>query len=278
MAAVVVIHQQEQQQRDRPSMRRSSRLAVTDEFWILPTTMEDDVPPSEVHHQLLLSDSDVDVSEPMFEDLKGYDHHRRAATEVRRRQRPAASVVDSLHLATKRPQSSQSQSSPAALPRRSWLLSFALPKSSSQKDHLLCLEEDNDMDDEEEEDDSLPGMTSGSDDSSASSSSEIADDLSVVSSSSTSSIIKPSSKGVSFAQSVRVRPIPHSSSLSPCQRRRMYSTSMEVRQNKIRNKREYRYDGCDWRNATEEWEMGVDMVSGELVHPAHEHGMIMDRC
>ena len=133
------------------------------------------------------------------------------------------------------------------------------------------------MDDEEGGDDSLPGMTSGSDDSSASSSSEIADDLSVISS--TSSIIKPpSSKGVSFAQSVRVRPIPHSSSLSPCQRRRMYSTSMEVRQNKIRNKREYRYDGCDWRNATEEWEMGVDMVSGELVHPAHEHGMIMDRC
>ncbi len=76
--------------------------------------------------------------------------------------------------------------------------------------------------------------------------------------------------GVSFSETVAVQPIPHSCTLSPIQRRRMYSTSVEVRQNKIKSKKEYRYDGYDWRNATEEWEMSVDMVAGELVHPAHE--------
>lgn len=55
------------------------------------------------------------------------------------------------------------------------------------------------------------------------------------------------------------------------QRRKMYSSSLEVRKNKIRNKKEYRYDGYDWRNVTEEWEMNVDMVTGELVHPVHNH-------
>jgi hypothetical protein len=49
----------------------------------------------------------------------------------------------------------------------------------------------------------------------------------------------------------------------------MYSSSLDVRQNKIRNKKEYRYDGYDWRNCTEEWEMSVCMVTGELVHPVH---------
>ena len=178
----------------------------------------------------------------LFEDLKGHDH--RAVVVDRRRQRRLP--VDE---------------KPAALPpRRSWLLSFAMPKSS-QRELLICR-------DGEDDDVSIPGMTSGSDDSSSDADSETGDDLSL----SSSSAVKP--KGVSFAESVRVRPIPHSSILSLSQRRRMYSSSLEVRQNKSRNKREYRYDGCDWRNATEEWEMSVDMVTGELVHPAHEHGML----
>ena len=194
----------------------------------------------EAHHQILLSEEDDDVS--LFEDLKGHDH--RAVVVDRRRQRRLP--VDE---------------KPAALPpRRSWLLSFAMPKSS-QRELLICR-------DGKDDDVSIPGMTSGSDDSSSDADSETGDDLSL----SSSSAVKP--KGVSFAESVRVRPIPHSSILSLSQRRRMYSSSLEVRQNKSRNKREYRYDGCDWRNATEEWEMSVDMVTGELVHPAHEHGML----
>jgi len=76
--------------------------------------------------------------------------------------------------------------------------------------------------------------------------------------------------GVSFSPTVKVQPIPHSSTLSSLQRRKMFTTSIEVRQNKTRNKKEYRYDRYDWRNITEEWDMGVDMVTGELVHPVHE--------
>ncbi len=265
MAAVIL------EQLDRQSLRRSARLTVTDEFWIFPlddpaTTLSspaavvgggDDfgdgedhdhdllhhprVPSylPEAHHQLLMSDED-DVA--LFEDLKGHDH--RAVVVDRRRQR--CLPVDE---------------KPATLPpRRSWLLSFAIPKSS-QRDLLFCRDGEDDDDDV-----SVPGMT---DDSSSDASLDEADeDLSI----SSSSVVKP--KGVSFAESVRVRPIPHSSTLSPSQRRRMYSSSVEVRQNKSRNKREYRYDGCDWRNATEEWEMGMDVVTGELVHPAHEHGIL----
>lgn len=89
-----------------------------------------------------------------------------------------------------------------------------------------------------------------------------------------SSLAESSSKrprrGVSFDTTVKVQPIPHSDTLTPAQRKKMYTTTWEVRENKIRNKKEYRYDGYNWRNVTEEWEMGVDMATGELVHPAHE--------
>jgi hypothetical protein len=84
-----------------------------------------------------------------------------------------------------------------------------------------------------------------------------------------STITSMKKKGVSFNESVVAHSIPHASTYTPAQRRRMYTTSMDVRQNKIRNKKEYRYDGYDWRNCTEEWEMSVCMVTGELVHPVH---------
>jgi hypothetical protein len=260
MAAVV------HHQRDRQSLRRSARLTVTDEFWIFPlddpaTTLSSlaavDCGGSEdhdhdllhqprvlsylpeAHHQLLLSDDD-DVA--LFEDLKGHDH--RAVVVGRRRQRRLP--IDE---------------KPAAFPpRRSWLLSFVITKSS-QRDLLFCRDGEDDDDDV-----SVPGMT---DDSSSDASSDETDEDMCLSS---SSVVKP--KGVSFAELVRVQHIPHSSTLLPSQRQRMYSSSVEVRQNKCRNKREYRYDGCDWRNATEEWEMVVDMVTGDLVHPVHKYGML----
>mmetsp|Transcript_851 Transcript_851/g.1873 ORF Transcript_851/g.1873 Transcript_851/m.1873 type:complete len:282 (+) Transcript_851:129-974(+) len=78
-------------------------------------------------------------------------------------------------------------------------------------------------------------------------------------------------KGVSFSPKIQIQSIPHVSTLSSTQRRRMYSSSDEVRRNKIRNTKEYRYDGCDWRNLTEESEMDVDDVTGELIHPVHEY-------
>jgi len=115
-------------------------------------------------------------------------------------------------------------------------------------------------------------VDSGSDtDSSTDMDSDDDDDSSL--SSTPPSTAKPRQKrrvGVSFSEAVVVQPIPHSSTLSPLQRCKMYTSSLEVRRNKIRNKKEFRYDGYDWRNSTEEWEMGVDMVTGELIHPAHE--------
>ncbi|KAL7526696.1 hypothetical protein ACHAWF_001881 [Thalassiosira exigua] len=125
--------------------------------------------------------------------------------------------------------------------------------------------------DKVEETEPAPGLVrEESDEESSASEGEIDDDASSASASSSDEQSKRKRPGVSFSPSVAVRPVPHSDCLGPAQRRRMYAGTLEVRRNKIRNKREYRYDGCDWRNATEEWEMGVDMVTGELVHPAHE--------
>jgi len=87
--------------------------------------------------------------------------------------------------------------------------------------------------------------------------------------SSTTTSSSSKKKGVSFNESVSHHLIPHASSYTLDQRRRMYSSSLDLRQNKIRNKKEYRYDRYDWRNCTEEWEMSVCMVTGELVHPVH---------
>jgi hypothetical protein len=49
----------------------------------------------------------------------------------------------------------------------------------------------------------------------------------------------------------------------------MFATSFKVHKNRARNKKEFHCDGCDWRTATEEWDMYVDMVTGEMVHPVH---------
>jgi len=78
-------------------------------------------------------------------------------------------------------------------------------------------------------------------------------------------------RGVSFAPVVTVRPIPPASALSPGQRGRMFATSSEIHWNKARNKKEFLYDRCDWRNATEERDMDVNPMTGEEVHPAHRY-------
>ena len=110
---------------------------------------------------------------------------------------------------------------------------------------------------EEEVTATLPGLVRSTSSSSLESSSTEEEDVST------------KKKGVSFNESVVTHSIPHASIYTPAQRRRMYTSSIDVRSNKIRNKKEYRYDGYDWRNCTEEWEMSVCMVTGELVHPVH---------
>jgi len=106
-----------------------------------------------------------------------------------------------------------------------------------------------------------PGLVSSDDDSSVASSSA-ADDA--------SPCPPRATRGVSFAPTVTIQPIPHSSELSAGQRGRMFATSAEVLRNKARNKKEFRYDGQNWRTATEEPDMGVTLT-GEEVHPAHEY-------
>ena len=77
----------------------------------------------------------------------------------------------------------------------------------------------------------------------------------------------PIQRGVSFNEQVRVLPIPPITSYTPEQRYRMYANRFELRENKSRNKKEYEFDNYDWRNVTEEGNMIVCPLSGELLHP-----------
>ena len=82
-------------------------------------------------------------------------------------------------------------------------------------------------------------------------------------------LLLPVGRGVTFNEQVRVLPIPPIEDYTPEQRYRMYANRFELRENKARNKREYEFDGHDWRNATEEHAMAICPLSGELLHPAH---------
>lgn len=88
-------------------------------------------------------------------------------------------------------------------------------------------------------------------------------------SSSSSSTASSKVKGVSFNESVRVLPIPPLSHYTLEQRRNMYTNRFEVRENKLRNKKEYAFDNYDWKNCTEENSMVICPMSGNLLHPAH---------
>ncbi len=88
-------------------------------------------------------------------------------------------------------------------------------------------------------------------------------------SSSSSSTALSKVKGVSFNESVRVLPIPPLSHYTLEQRRNMYTNRFEVRENKLRNKKEYAFDNYDWKNCTEENSMVICPMSGNLLHPAH---------
>lgn len=238
--------------RERSSAKLAP-LAATDEFWFSPIMSTEDVASSEssscsvdddddcfavvsmpaAHHQLLSEEASED------EELKGHDHVEEDDEDL--------SFVSSY---TDAGGCRQKLSDVKEQGGGSWLLGFArLSDATASSDDC-----------------ELPGLVRAESDEDLSST---ASDESSVSSASVSS--KKRARGISFAPVVKVQPIPHSSDLSPTQRRRMYSTSVEVRANKVRNKKEWRYDGSDWRNVTEEWEMGVDMVTGELVHPAHDN-------
>ena len=248
------------------SLRARSSLSATDEFWHSPvvtspiskaSALSDDEGNDQdctmtlpaAHHQLLSCD------QTSFENLKGYDHTNQGYDD----DDSLDEDDDDYTMSCRQKLSAVKQQGGG-----SWLLGFA--RLNNEKS--LSPEED-----DEDESQALPGLVR--DDSSLeddSSESESDDDSSLSSSSAptTKTPATPTKRGITFNTTITIQPIPHSTILTPLQRRKMYSTSWEVRQNKIRNKKEYRYDGYDWRNVTEEWEMGVDMVTGELVHPAHD--------
>eukprot|EP00581_Thalassiosira_minuscula_P008286 CAMPEP_0183702284 /NCGR_PEP_ID=MMETSP0737-20130205/438_1 /TAXON_ID=385413 /ORGANISM="Thalassiosira miniscula, Strain CCMP1093" /LENGTH=267 /DNA_ID=CAMNT_0025928867 /DNA_START=235 /DNA_END=1038 /DNA_ORIENTATION=- len=258
-------------------LRSSKKMALsaTDEFWHSPIIEVEDMsaftsssnddtsvdsndnssmeelPLPPAHHQLLSQDP---IS---CEALKGYDHNDETISYD--------NGDESAYCCRQKVSAVKQQGG------GSWLLGFArLSNHTDDKAATTALPH------EEEEDDSCHGLlrvpSGASLESDEDSSSDEDDDSTAASSTDDEACLSNKRpRGVSFAPEVRVQPVPHSSTLSPMQRRKMYSSSMEVRQNKIRNKKEYRFDGYDWRNVTEEWEMGVDMVTGELVHPAHEH-------
>ena len=92
---------------------------------------------------------------------------------------------------------------------------------------------------------------------------------SVSTSSTVSSTTTYKVKGVTFNESVRVLPIPPLSHYTLEQRQKMYANRFEVRENKLRNKKEYAFDNFDWKNCTEEGSMVICPMSGNLMHPAH---------
>lgn len=201
-----------------------------------PTNIPAFAKPARRHPQFLDQDESFQVS------LKGYDHTKE--------------IINTRTHSTRDVYSNPSNEKVSAVKQRgggSWLLGFVR------------------RDQDEDEESSIPALVRSV--SSSSLESSFVDDDSSLASSNTSTSSKK--KGVCFHESVTNYFIPHSSALTPAQRRRMYTSSMEVGANKIRNKKEYRYDGYDWRSCTEEWEMSVCMVTGELVHPVHSpaHGI-----
>lgn len=274
-------------------IKKSAVLVGNDEFWHSAIVDDSCVASSDgsssdscdkqltdslpaAHHQLLSGDV------PSYECLTGYDH-RAEDTTASLFFDEDEDIFSSDDNDEDSPMTTSCcrQEKMSSVKKRgggSWLLGFARLQSRSVVDEDYSdNEEEEDMEasklsaleQEQEDDDAPPGLVRTD---SASDCTE--DDSSTTTSTSSSSdndSLSPKKKSVGFNCTVKIQPIPHSSTYSPMQRRKMYSSSLEVRKNKIRNKKEYRYDGYDWRNVTEEWEMNVDMVTGELVHPVHNH-------
>ena len=80
---------------------------------------------------------------------------------------------------------------------------------------------------------------------------------------------KTVTKGVTFNETVRVMPIPPLTAYTAEQRFKMYANRFELKENKARNKKEFQFDGYNWRNATEECHMAICPLTGEILHPVH---------
>jgi len=232
------------------------------------------------HYQLLFSDV------PSYDSLTGYDHRGEdtsASLFFDEDDDEIFSSDDDDEVSRMATSSCCRQEKMSSVKKRgggSWLLGFARLQSRSVHEDDSDNEEEGEVEASSSSklsplvDEAPPGLvrTDSASDFSFSTTSSTEDDNSTTTSTSSNSdndSLSPKKKSVGFNSTVKIQPIPHASTYSPVQRRKMYSSSFEVRKNKIRNKKEYRFDGYDWRNVTEEWEMSVDMVTGELVHPVH---------
>ena len=117
------------------------------------------------------------------------------------------------------------------------------------------------------EGDPLPAMVRAN--SGSLSSSDTDDSMSSSSGGSEDDAGKKVARCVTFNESVRVMPIPPLESYTAEQRFKMYANRFELRENKLRNKKEFQFDGYNWRHATEECHMAICPLSGEILHPAH---------
>ena len=74
---------------------------------------------------------------------------------------------------------------------------------------------------------------------------------------------------VQFRPNVTVRRIPSRHEYSVETRKELWSGLEEIRVNALRNEAEFMFDGCDWRECSEEEAMYYDQRNSCLVHPAH---------
>uniref|UniRef100_A0A7R9W123 Uncharacterized protein n=1 Tax=Pseudictyota dubia TaxID=2749911 RepID=A0A7R9W123_9STRA len=80
---------------------------------------------------------------------------------------------------------------------------------------------------------------------------------------------KRTRRRVSLKADVAVVPIPRREEYSDRIKERLWSSAAELYRNAARNAVEFASEGWNWRNVTEDEDMLVHSVSGELVHPVH---------
>eukprot|EP00542_Grammatophora_oceanica_P017962 CAMPEP_0194046626 /NCGR_PEP_ID=MMETSP0009_2-20130614/22006_1 /TAXON_ID=210454 /ORGANISM="Grammatophora oceanica, Strain CCMP 410" /LENGTH=196 /DNA_ID=CAMNT_0038691995 /DNA_START=64 /DNA_END=654 /DNA_ORIENTATION=+ len=84
------------------------------------------------------------------------------------------------------------------------------------------------------------------------------------------------SSKIAFQDEVDVIPIPMRTEYSDRIKSRIWSNRFELQENAKRNAVEFAAEGWDWRTVTEDENMYICSVSGELVHPVHCQHLVSD--
>eukprot|EP00980_Cylindrotheca_fusiformis_P001592 scaffold363_cov56-Cylindrotheca_fusiformis.AAC.11 len=83
-------------------------------------------------------------------------------------------------------------------------------------------------------------------------------------------------KSVTFKEVVTIRTIPHFARYPQELKRDLWNSSDEIRRMVQRNTIEFRAEGWDWRKVILEDQMRYNIVTGDLVHPAHYQKSVND--